>query len=187
MFFSPMCFVFHVSNWEVLKMAKWQRICVPAEDIDCVGAPILHSPFPDSLRTSVRLIQEAFADVWPRTVEEWEDGLRRELHHQKEIGYWLCMADTYKHFTAGRDLSNKQRKDIFGVIVAASRGEKPGDPPLTLSWKRVQEIREYLAKLWAQEQVKYPSNQEQLRNSEEFSRRLASGMTVEEAVPDYLR
>ena len=81
-------------------------------------APYQHPPLSDDLRNVLPELQETFHDVYPRTLEEWADGFRRDLQPEQEIALWLHMARVFRHFTEGRDLSTDQRQDIFDVILA---------------------------------------------------------------------
>jgi hypothetical protein len=80
-------------------------------------APLRHPPFGPDVRQRLEALRETFADVWPRTLEEWEDGFRRDTHPEQEIALWSLMAGCYRHFTDGRNLSAEQKQDIFRVIV----------------------------------------------------------------------
>ena len=108
-----------------------------------------HPPFPDNVReTTFRRLKDTFHDVYPMTLEEWEDGFRRDLHPEQEIRIWAWMADAFEHFTAGRALSFDQRKDTFNVILAAINAGKDYAHlvvnPVTLSKSRVREIVAFL-------------------------------------------
>jgi hypothetical protein len=107
-----------------------------------------HPPFPDDIRKNyLERFQATFADVYPRTVEEWEDGFRRDAHPNQEIAIWVCIANVFEHFTAGRDLSAEQRQDIFHTVLACANNGKDyvlfTTNPRTLSKKRVREIVDY--------------------------------------------
>src|SRR4051812_14453083 len=83
-----------------------------------VAKPIRHPPFSEDVRQVLRLIQDTFKVVRPLSLEEWEDGFRRDTHPEKEIGIWANMAGAFRHFTEGRDLDADQQRDIFAVILA---------------------------------------------------------------------
>jgi hypothetical protein len=106
-----------------------------------------HPPFPEDVRALIRRLHEVFKDVYPQTVEEWEDGFRRDQHPEREIAIWQRMADIYTHFTEGRSLNSDQKKDIFQVILACvnngPRHVLTTTNPRTLSRKRVKEIIDY--------------------------------------------
>jgi hypothetical protein len=108
-----------------------------------------HPPFGPELRTKLRRIHDALSEVCPKTLEEWEDGFRRDLFPEQEIQRWLWMAHCYEHFTQGRELRPDQQRDIFSVILyAAVNGadyvRRTIHPP-TVSQRRVREIAAFVA------------------------------------------
>jgi hypothetical protein len=109
-----------------------------------------HPPFPEDIRDYLRQLQKTFADVYPRTIEQWEDGFRRDTHPDREIALWLYMGDVFEHFTSGQPLDADQKRDIFQVILASvNNGTKhvlATTNPRTLSKKRVREIVDWMAK-----------------------------------------
>lgn len=79
-----------------------------------------HPPFDDEVRNLFGQIKESLDEVYPKTLEEWEDGFRRDMHPEREIAIWLHIASTYQRCTAGRSYSLGQRRDFFNVILACS-------------------------------------------------------------------
>jgi hypothetical protein len=159
---------------------------VHGEKID--AAAFFHGTFPQSLLVNVRVIQEAFADVNSMTLQDWEHGFRRAVHHKMEIAMWLCLAQTYKRFTLGRHLSLQQRRDICAVILSGmdeSAAQEP--PPSALARTRRNQILAYLRGLWIHESIKYPSKEERAQDAEEVIRRLKAGMTGQDALPEHLQ
>jgi hypothetical protein len=120
---------------------------VDAGAAQLVKGEIIHPPFSEEVRDYFRSFAATFADVHPMTVEEWEDGFRRDLHADREIALWRVMEDYYKHFTEGRWLSVEQKTDIFKVILACSLNGPDyvvqTTNPRTLSRKRVKQIADY--------------------------------------------
>jgi hypothetical protein len=82
------------------------------------GGELRHPPLPEPARAAMGRLRETFADVYPRTPEEWEDGFRQDLNMRDQIASWLFMQDMFLHFTAGRDLDPDQKDAIFNVINA---------------------------------------------------------------------
>jgi hypothetical protein len=106
-------------------------------------APPRHPPYPPELRERLKELVETFHDVYPQTLEEWENGFRHDTHDLGEIALWLQMAEVFRRFTEGRDLDFDQRKDIFNTILTgASAGAEAHFAlnPRTLSEKRVKKI-----------------------------------------------
>jgi hypothetical protein len=111
------------------------------------GGEVRHPPFPDAVREQLRRLYETFQDVYPKTLEEWEDGFRRDMHPEREIALWEYMATVFEHFTAGRSLNPEQRRDIYLVILTCMNNGKENvlvtTNPQTLSRKQVNEIVEF--------------------------------------------
>jgi hypothetical protein len=107
-------------------------------------SPIRHPRFPDAYRDVFRELARVFGDVYRQTVEQWEEGFRREQHPEQEIALLLYLADVFTHFTAGRNLDAHQRKDIYDVVLACVNNGPEQlrfvTSPRTLSRKRVLEI-----------------------------------------------
>jgi hypothetical protein len=78
---------------------------------------IQQPPFNDAMRADIKKIQMAFAEHRNLTVEEWEDGFRRDTHPDREIAMWLNAADVYRQF-AWNEMRADRRDEIYGIIVA---------------------------------------------------------------------
>jgi hypothetical protein len=79
-----------------------------------------HPPLSPVLRSQIWRIYHALWDVYPQTVEEWEDGFRRDVDPAMEIAIWLHIAQAYDAVTASRALTPAQKRDYFNVLVACS-------------------------------------------------------------------
>jgi hypothetical protein len=109
---------------------------------------ILHPPFPEPARQAMRSLRETFIDVYPRTVEEWEDGFRRDQDFHEEIALWLFMQEVFLHFTADRVLDPEQKRHIFEVINACVTNGADyvlvTTNPRTISKSRIREMVAYI-------------------------------------------
>ncbi len=79
--------------------------------------PVRHPPFGEDIREHIRRIQAAFAEHRPLSLEEWEEGFRRDITPKSEIALWLHAADVYHEF-AGQEPSPERRKDVYRVIIS---------------------------------------------------------------------
>ena len=79
--------------------------------------PLQQPAFSEEIREYVRRIQETFAEHRPLSVEEWEDGFRRDRNPAQEIALWLHAADVYFAF-AKAEAQTDRRKHLYQVIVA---------------------------------------------------------------------
>ena len=80
--------------------------------------------FGEDLREDIRAITAVFDEVYPQSLEEWEDGFRRDAHPKREIDLWLHMADVFSMATEGKSLTLQQKRDYFRVIVACSNASR---------------------------------------------------------------
>lgn len=78
---------------------------------------IQHKPFNQELRDYLRHIQTTFAEHRDLTLDEWEDGFRRDANPQREIALWSHAADVYAQFTV-EEPSADRRVDVYRCIVA---------------------------------------------------------------------
>ena len=44
-----------------------------------------HPPFSEEVRDILRQLKASLDEVIPRTVEQWEDGFRKDIHAEREI------------------------------------------------------------------------------------------------------
>jgi len=79
--------------------------------------PLRHPPFEEDVRSYIRDIQAAFAEHRKLSVEDWEDGFRRDAHPEREIAGFSYAADVYRLFT--RDEPNAARRsDVYRLLIA---------------------------------------------------------------------
>ncbi len=76
-----------------------------------------HPPFPEEIRDFLRDIKSSLDEVYCLSLEQWEDGFRRDRNAEKEIALWVYLASIYRNLTTSRDLSAEQRQDYFKILV----------------------------------------------------------------------
>jgi hypothetical protein len=80
--------------------------------------PIIHSPLSDKLRERIKTeIMEPLLEVYPKTLDEWDDGFRRDQNAEREIAVWLVLARRYKEFSKENSLNKPQKKEAFKVML----------------------------------------------------------------------
>ena len=84
---------------------------------DVQEGPIRHPPFGEDLMAYVRDIQAGFAEHRPLSVEQWEEGFRRDVHAEREIAGFSYAADVYRRFTVG-EASAERRRDVYRLLIA---------------------------------------------------------------------
>jgi hypothetical protein len=85
-----------------------------------LGGPYRHPPFTENIRQRLRRIKASLDEVFPKSLEAWEDGFRKDHYPRQEIATWLHIATTYQRCTAMTALTPQQRRDYFQVIVTCS-------------------------------------------------------------------
>jgi hypothetical protein len=77
-----------------------------------------HPLFTGALREQILYIGRSLADVYPKTYEAWEDGFRRDLHADQEIGLWVHLCRHLDAFIEQFTPSPEERQEAFHVLVA---------------------------------------------------------------------
>src|SRR5665213_188402 len=65
-------------------------------------------------------IQKPLAEVWPKTLAQWEDIFRREAEPEQEIGLWCRIAERFEEFSKSESLNPAQRQDCFAIMLHCS-------------------------------------------------------------------
>lgn len=76
-----------------------------------------HPPFCEEIRDYFREIKGSLDEFYCLSIEEWEDGFRRDNNPEKEIAIWSHLSDIYRSLTTTRDLSYDQRHDYFKILL----------------------------------------------------------------------
>jgi hypothetical protein len=77
-------------------------------------------PFAPEVRAVFAQLKAALDEVYPRTIDEWEDGFRRDRNPETEVAIWLHIAEVYEAFTSDLPLSLEAKQDYLKVLVACS-------------------------------------------------------------------
>jgi hypothetical protein len=83
-----------------------------------------HPPLSKTVRDPLQEIKAALDEVYCLTLEQWEDGFRRDIDAEKEIALWLHISNVYRELTSGRGLAMEQKKDHFKVLLACSHSPR---------------------------------------------------------------
>jgi hypothetical protein len=122
------------------------EVFVNAGELKTLSEPV-HPPFGPEYQTLWERFSTVFAEVVPRTPEEWEYGFRFDQNPDGEILFWDQVADVFEHFTAGNNVSPDEAKDILTVILSALNNgpdvAKFTTTATTLSEERFREIAHY--------------------------------------------
>lgn len=80
-------------------------------------APIKHASFDQEARSYIQQIQGVFSEHYRLSVEEWEDGFRRDSTPEREIAIWLYSSEVYEKFSGNLE-SGEERAELYRCIVA---------------------------------------------------------------------
>lgn len=73
--------------------------------------------FDDEVRELIREIQTAFAEHRPLSLEEWEEGFRRDANAEQEIALWPHAANVYSDF-AVYEPEPSRRDETYRCVIA---------------------------------------------------------------------
>lgn len=104
--------------YDMLKKSK--RSFAPIESIK--PGPIRHKNLHPLYVNSIRLIRASLFDVYPKSLEFWLDGFKRDLNPEREIAIWERIATVYLEYSSLQELSIEQKHAAFSVIVLLSMG-----------------------------------------------------------------
>jgi hypothetical protein len=76
-----------------------------------------HPPFNETVRNYLEQIRTVFAEHYPLTLEEWENGFRRDGNASQQIAVWLYAEEIYKAF-ASMEPSGSRRGDIYHCVAS---------------------------------------------------------------------
>ena len=78
--------------------------------------PVRNTSFSEEVREYIRQIQTTFAEHRPISVEEWEDGFRRDQDPASEIGLWVHAGKVYSEFAA-KEADAARRKHLYQLVI----------------------------------------------------------------------
>jgi len=87
-------------------------------------SPYQYAPFDEETRDCLREIKNTLDEVHPMSLEEWEDGFRRDRDAEQEIAIWLHIAGIYKRLTDDSVSDADERQDIFRVLLSCANNPK---------------------------------------------------------------
>jgi len=90
-----------------------------------------HPPFDEEVRKYLREIKDTLDEVYSLTLDEWEDGFRRDTTAEREIAIWLHIAEKYRECTSGKQLNLAEKQDVFKIVLSCANN--PRDQVLTVA------------------------------------------------------
>ena len=87
-------------------------------------SPYQHPPFDEEARAYLHQIKDALDEVHPMSLEEWEDGFRRDRNAEREIAIWLHIAQVYVRLTKDKSVAPGERQDVFRILLACANNPR---------------------------------------------------------------
>jgi hypothetical protein len=75
-----------------------------------------HGPFSEEVRDYIRQIKAYIDEVYCLSLEEWEDGFRRDRDPGQEIGIWLHVGRTFHGLMHDGSFLPDQKEDVFRIL-----------------------------------------------------------------------
>jgi len=85
--------------------------------------PIRHAKLPAELEARIRRFAPVFAEVAPRTHEQWLDGFKRDMNPEDEIVIWETMASAYQRFLSANKVDRAAREEAFTLLLMRSAAD----------------------------------------------------------------
>ena len=87
------------------------------------GRTYYHPPFDEKLRQLIKeRIMVPLQEVFPhKTLDVWEDGFRRDMHHESEIVVLAKLAKSYSQFVHTRRLTYPQRVEAYNLMLQRTK------------------------------------------------------------------
>lgn len=82
--------------------------------------PTRYSTLNGDDRANIRHIMTALKEVRPLSFKAWKNGFRKDRHPGREIAVWMRIAEAYTTIVNAHDLSMKQKKELFYLVLQCS-------------------------------------------------------------------
>ena len=76
-----------------------------------------HPPFQEGVRDYFRALKRDLDEIYPLTLEQWEDGFRRDRNPADQIAIWLRLAETYQVFAKRLPRTDEEKEDLFRLLL----------------------------------------------------------------------
>ncbi len=82
-----------------------------------------HGPFGNEMRAFIdKRIRVPLLEAFPKTLEEWEEGFRRDLNVEQELAVWVFLADKLTEFTKAEQLNTMQQTEALNIMLHCTTG-----------------------------------------------------------------
>jgi hypothetical protein len=85
-----------------------------------------HESLTEHLIERIKTFKDTLAEFYPKTLDQWIDGFRMDLHPELEISIWEKMAEKYTRLLQIHSPRNREeRKEIFKTVLLESCESDP--------------------------------------------------------------
>jgi hypothetical protein len=103
-------------------------------DVSQVKKRIYHYELPEHqierLRKLYPVVKELFKELFPNdSVEDWINDFKYDQYPEIEIVYWEEIASKYLSETEGKNLSSKEKMEIWSKLISNAENAFPLDVP----------------------------------------------------------
>lgn len=68
----------------------------------------------------IKRLQETFIDVDPTPLEKWREDFSRDRDPERELRIYEGMAEAYRSYCEGKDLTQAAKSDVYQVVLLRS-------------------------------------------------------------------
>jgi hypothetical protein len=79
---------------------------------------------PGPLIERIRQLQPIFAEIYPRSNEQWLDGFKRDINPEPEIAIWEAVGAAYTRFNQSRMLNLSAKGEVLGLLILRSSADE---------------------------------------------------------------
>jgi len=82
--------------------------------------PVRHASLTDGQMGRLRELQRTFAEVDPSSLDKWVEDFERDHDPEREIRIYEGMAEAFRSYCNGRNLSSRAKADVYQVVLLRS-------------------------------------------------------------------
>lgn len=110
---------------------------------DLKDGPIRHETLPNDFIQRVKDFKQALAEVETSSIESTLENFQRDAHPEQELILWEHIAKMYQWtIVANAGLSLPQKKEVLGLLIGLSMGQRDFSHIKLLSKETVEEIKD---------------------------------------------
>ncbi len=97
------------------------KVWVQPDKLEPDGTEEAYPPLSSELRKKVEEgIMRPLWEVYPQSLEKWEEGFRRDTDAEAEIALWLTLVERYTAFIQQNPLTRQAREEVFDLMLRST-------------------------------------------------------------------